>query len=61
MRVCLDSNVWVSGFVARGLCADLLRAALRQHGTAGFALLLPDDGLPIVSPRQMYITLLGIR
>ncbi len=42
MKVAPDTNVWVSGFVARGLCADLLRLALRRHGTAGFELLLPD-------------------
>lgn len=138
MKAVLDSNVWIAGFVARGLCADLLRAALRRHGAGEFELLLPDvvreevlrvlrekfrapndalmaaqaamdearavgpgswqapaefpdpgdapilaaslaagadvfvtgdaallaldivDGLPIVSPRQMYVTLLGI-
>ncbi|MGB5148218.1 MAG: putative toxin-antitoxin system toxin component, PIN family [Porticoccaceae bacterium] len=42
MKVLLDSNVWVSALVARGLCADLLRVALRRHGLAGFELLLSD-------------------
>ena len=30
-RVCLDSNVLVAAFVARGLCADLLRVVLAEH------------------------------
>ncbi|MDP2481257.1 MAG: putative toxin-antitoxin system toxin component, PIN family [Candidatus Palauibacterales bacterium] len=30
-RVCLDSNVLVAAFVARGLCADLLRLVLAEH------------------------------
>lgn len=30
-RVCLDSNVLVAAFVARGLCADLLRLVLSQQ------------------------------
>ena len=30
-RVCLDSNVLVAAFVARGLCADLLRLVLTEH------------------------------
>jgi predicted nucleic acid-binding protein len=34
-----DSNVWVAAFATRGLCADLLRLALRRHGRAGFELL----------------------
>lgn len=42
MKAVLDSNVWVSGLVARGLCADLLRVALRRHDAGGFELLLPD-------------------
>jgi putative PIN family toxin of toxin-antitoxin system len=42
VKVVLDTNVWVSGFVARGLCADLLRMALRRHGTGDFEVLLPD-------------------
>ena len=42
MKVVLDTNVWVSGLVARGLCADLLRMALRRHGAGDFELLLPD-------------------
>lgn len=31
MRVFLDTNVLVSAFLARGLCADLLRLVLSQH------------------------------
>jgi putative PIN family toxin of toxin-antitoxin system len=42
LKVLLDSNVWVSALVARGLCADLLRVALLRHGLAGFELLLSD-------------------
>jgi putative PIN family toxin of toxin-antitoxin system len=30
-RVCLDSNVVVAAFAARGLCADLLRLVLSEH------------------------------
>ena len=30
MRVCIDTNVLVSAFLARGLCADLLRLVLRD-------------------------------
>ena len=31
MRVCLDTNVLVAAFAARGLCADVLRAGLTEH------------------------------
>jgi putative PIN family toxin of toxin-antitoxin system len=31
VRVFLDTNVLVSAFVSRGLCADLLKAVLAQH------------------------------
>lgn len=31
MRVCLDTNVLVAAFAARGLCADVLRAVLTEH------------------------------
>jgi putative PIN family toxin of toxin-antitoxin system len=31
VRVCFDTNVLVSAFLARGLCADLLRLVLREH------------------------------
>lgn len=40
MKVLLDSNVWISAFATRGLCADLLRVALRRHGLGDFELLL---------------------
>lgn len=31
MRVALDTNVLVSAFATRGLCADLLRVVLAEH------------------------------
>ena len=31
MRVCLDTNVLVSAFAARGLCADVMRCVLANH------------------------------
>ena len=31
MRVFLDTNVLVSAYAARGLCADLLRLVLGEH------------------------------
>lgn len=31
MRVCLDTNVLVAAFAARGLCADILRVCLTEH------------------------------
>ena len=31
MRVFFDTNVLVSAFLARGLCADLLRLVLSEH------------------------------
>lgn len=30
-RICLDSSVLVAAFIARGLCADLLRLVLAEH------------------------------
>ncbi len=30
-KVCLDSNVLVAAFIARGLCADPLRLVLSEH------------------------------
>jgi putative PIN family toxin of toxin-antitoxin system len=30
-RICLDSNVLVAAFVARGLCADLLRLVMSEY------------------------------
>ena len=30
-RVCLDSNVLVAAFIARGLCADLLKLVLSEY------------------------------
>lgn len=40
MKLLFDSNVWLSGLIARGLCADLLRFALQHHGHGGFELML---------------------
>ena len=31
MRVCLDTNVLVSAFATRGLCADVLQLVLTEH------------------------------
>ncbi len=31
MKVCLDSNVLVSGFATRGLAADVVRVVLAEH------------------------------
>lgn len=31
MRVCLDTNVLVSAFATRGLCADVLRLVFAEH------------------------------
>jgi len=31
MRVSLDTNVFISAFAARGLCADLMRLLLAEH------------------------------
>lgn len=40
MKVLFDSNIWVSALATRGLCADLLRLAMRRHGYAEFELLI---------------------
>lgn len=32
MRLFLDSNVWISALATRGVCADLVREALRRAG-----------------------------
>lgn len=32
MRLFLDSNVWISALATRGICADLVREALRRAG-----------------------------
>jgi len=40
LKVLFDSNVWVSALATRGLCADLLRHALRRHGRGDFELLI---------------------
>jgi uncharacterized protein len=33
MRVVLDTNVLIAGFIARGLCRELLEHCGRRHGT----------------------------
>lgn len=40
MKLFFDSNVWVSAFATRGLCADILRLALRLHGQSDLLLLV---------------------
>lgn len=40
MRVFLDSNVWISAFATRGLCADLVRSVLKGHQRGGLELLV---------------------
>lgn len=42
MRVFADSNVWVSAFATRGLCADLIRNLLRAHQVGAVTLLTAD-------------------
>ncbi len=32
MKWVVDTNVWVSALATRGLCADLVRTAMRRHG-----------------------------
>jgi putative PIN family toxin of toxin-antitoxin system len=36
-RICLDSNVLVAAFIARGLCSDVLRLVL-----SGYELVIPE-------------------
>lgn len=43
MKYLLDSNVWISGFGTRGLCADLIRLALQRHRRSDFELLICDS------------------
>ena len=33
MKVFFDTNVWIASFIAQGLCAQLVRAALALHDT----------------------------
>ncbi len=40
MKLFFDSNVWVSAFATRGLCADLVRLALHLHGDEEWLLLV---------------------
>lgn len=42
MIVAFDSNVWVSALATRGICADLVRLALRQHIEGRIALSISD-------------------
>ena len=42
MRVFFDTNVLVSAFVARGLCADLLRLVLTEHALVSSEVVLAE-------------------
>ena len=42
MRVFLDTNVLVSGFATRGLCADVVRLVLAKHELVTFAPVLDE-------------------
>jgi len=42
MRLVLDSNVLVTAFVARGVCAELLEHAVRVHEPVTSALILEE-------------------
>lgn len=42
MRVFFDTNVLVSAFLARGLCADLLRLVLSEHTLASSEVVLAE-------------------
>ncbi|CRY91222.1 toxin-antitoxin system toxin component, PIN family [Synechococcus sp. WH 8103] len=42
MRVFFDTNVLVSAFLARGLCADLLRLVLTEHALATSEVVLAE-------------------
>lgn len=42
MRVFLDTNVLISAFVSRGLCADLLKIVLRDHNLVVSQLVLVE-------------------
>ncbi len=39
MRVFFDTNVWIASFIARGLCADLVGAAMAAHDAGGIEVL----------------------
>lgn len=45
MKIFLDTNILVSAFTARGICAELFRSLLRQHLAGRHALLLGDPVL----------------
>lgn len=42
MRVFFDTNVLVSAFLARGLCADLLRLVLSEHSLVSSEVVLAE-------------------
>jgi predicted nucleic acid-binding protein len=42
VRVFFDTNVLVSAFLARGLCADLLRLVLREHSLVSSVVVLAE-------------------
>ena len=50
MRVFFDTNVLVSAFLARGLCADLLRLTLTEHTLVSSEVVL--DELRVVLSRK---------
>ena len=39
MRVFFDTNVWIASFIARGLCADLVGAAMATHDAGSIEVL----------------------
>jgi len=39
MRVFFDTNVWIASFIARGLCADLVGAAMAAHDAGSIEVL----------------------
>jgi hypothetical protein len=58
VKVFLDTNVLVSAFAARGLCADLLRDVLARHDlvTGDADILAAGPALPIraLTPREAW-------
>ena len=53
MRVFFDTNVLVSAFLARGLCADLLRLVLTEHTLVTSEVVLAELS-DVLSPRAVY-------
>jgi len=42
VRVCLDTNVWVAALATRGLCADVARVVLGEHGVVIGAVIVSE-------------------